>query len=198
MSEFNEIGRRDAYRRLNRDAGAPRPTSRLLRPVIYDPVDQTRVVTEVIQAWIAAVATAHSPGGYFPTTGRDGAAIRRDALIESLLPAIPYLKSPAYCAEEEWRLCVIADIWQQQRYLKERKHIAPHHLTVEYRSSPLGPVPFMRWPITTSQSPRQAPIREVVLGPDCRVSQADVELMLMVHNYFDIRVRRSAVPYRGG
>lgn len=197
VPEFNEIGRRDPGRRLNRDDGAPRPTSRLLRPVIYDRATQERVVSDVVRTWISAVTSAHHSGGYFPTTGGDGAAIRRDALIESLLPVIPYLKSPAYSAEQEWRLSIIGDIWQQQHYFRKWGSRAANHLTVEYRSSWLGPVPFMRWPITTSLSQSQVPIKEVVLGPECSIGPADVELMLMIHSHFDISVRRSVVPYRG-
>jgi hypothetical protein len=119
------------------------PSRTYLRKVVYERIEQQKLVTEVVQSWIR---TAHSllqeegtdPKDLFPYP-----AIW--ALQEALAEHHLCFKDPAFSEEHEWRLIKLVNVREELRLLDDRRleamMAAIHELTRELGIAEAATVP---------------------------------------------------------
>jgi len=152
-----------------------RPPVRVLRRVIYDPAEQTRLV----ESWTQAMA--------------GGAVSPQEPLFWRFFSeAVISFKDPAYDEEGEWRLIQFGRVFSSTRQWMH---------PVEFRERRGRIVPYADLDLSRSTGPYagKLPVREIVHGPtqDPERSGKALRLLVEARGYAEdqIRLRRSAVPF---
>jgi hypothetical protein len=98
----------------------------------------------------------------------------------SLLPRLARVKHPSFSEEREWRLLVPSF------------GLPKEGTSVHFRESPMSPIPYLAITI-----PKES-LRKIIIGPGnhAQTRLAAVGEMLQYHEYKDVDVRVSKVPFR--
>lgn len=167
-----------ALERRERIAGMPALS---LRPVIYEPVDQRRLVDKAFA--LVGTLLAESPNDATFSSSLDHAASLFTSTVVDLLPTF---KDVSFGEEAEWRLV----------HARSSDRVSPDmslHLSADYL------VPHVELQIgATSAETACLPLREVVIGPqfdEVRMRGA-LQVLMAKHGLSGVVLRKSAIPLR--
>lgn len=140
----------------------------VLRDILYNDSDQLPRINAMIDASLDDPAYTQDINKWLIN------------LMQELMTLIPLLKHPAFEEEHETR----AEHW----YVPGE--------TLEFRSTQLGPTPFVSLPF--GNSPETTALKEVWVGPTLHNQEArqGVEDLLETHGFQNVPVYNSEIPFR--